>query len=328
PQTQLHRNYATTWDKALPSFFHRGDTLFSLDANFSGKAPKGSASDRAFCVQSINSPQQRQHRNEQRGSRDQQRVAGVAPRLKDHLLVIGHLRARPLANDQGGEGDQAGQSRQHHRGIGRAPRIPGRAAGLVGDRMGHGSALEQFGLLFGSARIHHVSPSLQVRLGTPATCESIRLSGANSSQITLRIIASYSRAVIAFSGFVSRRGIVPCREHCKCASRTRGKSNDVCVSALTKLSRVRNSSVSARPYGRSTLQPTLPRSLEKTSAPARAGSPASSRPIRSSTPRPTWNWRASEFESQAKATRGKAGMAGVNGPVRRSTAGEGLRVGV
>jgi len=35
-----------------------------------------------------------------------------------------------------------------------------------------------------------------------------------------------------------------------------------------------------------------------------------------------------EFESQAKATEGKAGMAGVNGPVRRSTAGTGLRVGV
>lgn len=34
-----------------------------------------------------------------------------------------------------------------------------------------------------------------------------------------------------------------------------------------------------------------------------------------------------EFESQAKATEGKAGMAGVNGPVRRSTAGTGLRVG-
>lgn len=35
-----------------------------------------------------------------------------------------------------------------------------------------------------------------------------------------------------------------------------------------------------------------------------------------------------EFESQAKATEGKAGMAGVTGPVRRSTAGTGLRVGV
>lgn len=31
--------------------------------------------------------------------------------------------------------------------------------------------------------------------------------------------------------------------------------------------------------------------------------------------------------SQAKATEGKAGMAGVTGPVRRSTAGTGLRVG-
>lgn len=34
------------------------------------------------------------------------------------------------------------------------------------------------------------------------------------------------------------------------------------------------------------------------------------------------------IESRAKATRGKAGTAGVTGPVRRSTAGTGLRVGV
>lgn len=34
-----------------------------------------------------------------------------------------------------------------------------------------------------------------------------------------------------------------------------------------------------------------------------------------------------EFESQAKVTEGKAGMAGVTDPVRRSTAGTGLRVG-
>lgn len=33
------------------------------------------------------------------------------------------------------------------------------------------------------------------------------------------------------------------------------------------------------------------------------------------------------IQSQAKATEGKAGMAGVTGPVRRSTPGTGLRVG-
>ena len=33
------------------------------------------------------------------------------------------------------------------------------------------------------------------------------------------------------------------------------------------------------------------------------------------------------IQSQAKATEGKAGMAGVTGPVRRSTAGTGLQVG-
>ena len=37
--------------------------------------------------------------------------------------------------------------------------------------------------------------------------------------------------------------------------------------------------------------------------------------------------REARFQSQAKATKGKAGTAGVTGAVRRSTAGTGLRVG-
>jgi hypothetical protein len=52
--------------------------------------------------------------------------------------------------------------------------------------------------------------------------------------------------------------------------------------------------------------------------------------IASRTPASPWRYSptSSKSESRAKATKGKAGTAGVTGPVRRSTTGTGLRVGV
>ena len=83
-------------------------------------------------------------------------------------------------------------------------------------------------------------------------------------------------------------GGVPCMEHCRSESTRLGKSNDVYVRVLTKLSAPRNSSVFARPYGLSTLRRISPLSLEKMSARARAGSLASSRRRRSCSPTSTW----------------------------------------
>jgi len=59
------------------------------------------------------------------------------------------------------------------------------------------------------------------------------------------------------------------------------------------------------------------------SSPARAAPVGTSSPEVEATSAPGM----AHLESLAKATRGNAGMAGVTGPVRRSTAGTGLRVG-
>lgn len=116
-----------------------------------------------------------------------------------------------------------------------------------------------------------------------------RALGCSISQITLRMSASSSVLIDFVSNVVLRKsGGVPCREHCKAASMTRGKSDDVYVSGLTKLSAPRNSSVFARPYGRSTLRPRSHPSLEKMSARERAGSPGNFRPTRSSTRTSIW----------------------------------------
>jgi len=89
---------------------------------------------------------------------------------------------------------------------------------------------------------------------------------------------------------------------------------------------------SARPpkhFGRARPQQSSPCARASLSAAPSSGYRASvSLPMKSSWSCSTKSAGVHATESRAKATKGKAGQAGVTGPVRRSTAGTGLRVGV
>lgn len=156
--------------------------------------------------------------------------------------------------------------------------------------------------------------------------------GCSVRKITASRKRAFSSGDIANSSLLLRKreGCVPWREH-----RIRSQARQ--IRERTKMSVKKSgpgkekflsaTSSGSRALGcRTNISPSLPAQIRARRAAGCAMAPA---PKKLCTRLRSISSSAFVFESRAKATKGKAGMAGVKGssPVRRSTAGTGLRVG-
>ena len=159
----------------------------------------------------------------------------------------------------------------------------------------------------------------------------VSIPGCSVRKITASRKRAFSSGDIANSSLLlrKRKGCVPWREH-----RIRSQARQ--IRERTKMSVKKSgpgkekflsaTSSGSRALGcRTNISPSLPAQIRARRAAGCAMAPA---PKKLCTRLRSISSSAFVFESRAKATKGKAGMAGVTGPVRRSTAGTGLRVGV